>query len=39
MNLPDVGSEISVNDSVQTNTNDKWTSKMQHNNTKKEVKI
>ena len=31
MNLRDVGSETSVNDSVQTNKNDKYTSKMQHN--------
>jgi hypothetical protein len=28
MNLRDVGSETSVNDSVQTNKNDKYTSKM-----------
>jgi hypothetical protein len=39
MNLRDVGSETSVNDSVQTNNNDKYTSKMQHNNIKKDVKI
>jgi hypothetical protein len=28
MNLRDIGSETSVNDSVQTNNNDKYTSKM-----------
>jgi hypothetical protein len=28
MNLRDVGSETSVNDTVQTNKNDKYTSKM-----------
>jgi hypothetical protein len=28
MNLRDVGSKTRVNDNVQTNKNDKWTSKM-----------
>ena len=28
MNLPDVGSETSVHDTVQTNKNDKYTSNM-----------
>ena len=39
MNLWDVGSETSVNDSVQANKNDKYTYKMQHTNIKKDVKI
>jgi hypothetical protein len=39
MNLWDVGSETSVNDSVQANKNDKYTCKMQHTNIKKDVKI
>ena len=39
MNLRDVGSVTSVNDSVQTKKKDKKTSKMQQNNIKKDVTI
>jgi hypothetical protein len=39
MNLRDVGSETSVNDTVQTNTNDKYTSKMLAQRYLKDVKM